>query len=387
MPSNKASINLLQLGARLPKSGNDPRIVRYSEEKIKRLRKWLDIKKYDAVLISRVDNFAWLTTGGDNHVLKNTEYGVGHLLITPDKKFVLAHGMDGQRLQEMQLDGQGYELKVLPWYQGDPRTLAVGLAGKRIAADTSFPDTNDESVAIDQLHEPLTDLEIDRYRWLGMQTALLIEVISDWVKPGMRESDVARYFCNLFLDHKIELDVMLVGSDERIGRFYHCMPSNKKIEKFFLMNPSARRWGLHANINRCISFGAPAGKMMKDHYAALEIEGRVLCSLKPGLHFSKILEQQKEWYRDLGYPDEWKKHFQGGPTGYRVSDPYRCFSDQKIQMRQSFDWFQTIHGLQVEELSLLSDQGLEILSRGEHWPLQTINWGKKAIELPALWIK
>ncbi len=190
-----------------------------------------------------------------------------------------------------------------------------------------------------------------------MQTAMLIESISDWVKPGMSEKEVERYVRNLFLAHKIELDVMLVGSDERIGRIYHCMPSNKRIEKYFLMNPSARRWGLHANVNRCISFGEPPVNVMKDHRAALEIEGRVLCSLEQGLPFSKVLDWQKEWYRELGYPDEWKNHFQGGPTGYRLADAYRCFTDQKIQSRQAFDWFLTIHGLQVEELTLLTDDG------------------------------
>lgn len=381
------TISLSQLETHLPKTRNDPRIIHDSKEKIKRLREWFKNNDYDAILISRVDNFAWLTVGGDNHVLKNTEIGTGHLLITPDKQFVLAYPMDGERLQEMELDDQEYELKVLSWYQGDPRKLAFDLVEGTIAADTAFPDVTDESVAIDQLHEPLTELEICRCRWLGMQTALLLEEISDWIKPGMCEYDVARYIRNLFLDHRIELDVMLVGTDERISHFYHCMPSNKKIEKYVQMNPSARRWGLHANINRCISFGAPADELIKDYKTALNIEGRVLSSLKPGLNYSKILELQKEWYKDLGYLGEWKNHFQGGPTGYRVSDAYRCFSDQKIQTDQVFDWFQTVHGLQVEELSLLSNQGLEILSLGVDWPLETISWEEERIDLPTIWIK
>ncbi len=151
MPISDPSVNLSQLQELLPKSGDDPRIIQDSDLKIERLREWMADGKWDAVLITRRDNFAWLTTGGDNHVLKNTEFGVGHLLITPDKKYVLAHRMDGDRLQEMQLAGQGYELKTLSWDEGDPRSLAAGLAGKRIAADTVFSDTRDESAAIDQL--------------------------------------------------------------------------------------------------------------------------------------------------------------------------------------------------------------------------------------------
>lgn len=387
MTSHNPPEKLSELEQLLPKSGSDPRIIRDSESKVDRLRAWMSANRWDAVLISRRENFAWLTTGGDNHVLKNTELGVGHLLITPEKKYVLAHPMDGIRLQEMQLAGQDYELKTLSWHEGDPRSLAAELAGKRIAADTMYPGTTDAAAAIDQLHEPLTDLEIDRCRWLGLQTALLIESIAEWAMPGLTEKEVERYVRNLFLDHKIELDVMLVGSDERIHRIYHCMPSNKKIERYFLMNPSARRWGLHANVNRCISFGEPPEKVKRDHRAALEIEGRVLCSLEPGLSYSKILEMEKGWYRELGYPDEWKNHFQGGPTGYRLADAYRCFTDQSVQARQSFDWFLTIHGLQVEELTLWGDAGLEILSSGLRWPLTPITWNGKTFQLPTLYVK
>lgn len=384
MPSNNPSNELPRLEESLPHSGNDPRIIRDSQEKVKRMRGWMSSQKWDAVLITRRDNFAWLTTGGDNHVLKNTEMGVGHLLITPEQKYILAHRMDGDRLQEMQLVGQDYELRTLSWHEGDPRSLAAALSGKRIAADSVFQGTSDQSAAIDQLHEPLTDLEIDRCRWLGMQAALLIESIADWVRPGMSEKEVERYARNLFLDHKIELDVMLVGSDERIGRFYHAMPSNKKIEKFFQMNPSARRWGLHANVNRCTCFGTPPQKLAKDHRSAVELEGRVLCSLLDGMPFSRILELQKTWYEELGYPGEWQNHFQGGPTGYRLADAYRCFTNQKIQPRQAFDWFQTVHGLQVEELTLLGEERLEILSSGEQWPLFPVSWGEKTLDLPGL---
>lgn len=384
MPAPDPLISLSILEERLPRSGNDPRIIQDSQEKVKRLRSWMSAQNWDAVLISRRDNFAWLTTGGDNHVLKNTEIGVGHLLITPGEKFILAYSMDGDRLQEMQLAGQDYELRTLSWHEGDPRSLAAGLSEKRIAADTIFPGTSDQSAAIDQLHESLTDLEIERCRWLGMQTALLIESIAGWVRPGMSEKEVERYARIFFLDHKIELDVMLVGSDERIARFYHAMPSNKKINQYFQMNPSARRWGLHANVNRRVSFGAPPEKVQIDHNAALDLECRVLSSLEPGLPFSKILDKQKAWYEELGYTGEWQNHFQGGPTGYRLADAYRCFTDQKIQPRQAFDWFLTVHGLQVEELTLLSDDGLEILSCGAQWPLTPFSWNGKTLDLPDL---
>ena len=144
--SMNKSVNVLsKLEELIPKSQNDPRVISDSFGKIEKVRKWMHLNQWNAVVISRIDNFAWLTTGGDNHVLKNTEIGVGSLLITPEKKYLLAHQMDGERIQELSLEGHGYELKTLSWNEGDPRSLAFGLCGSRIAADSVFPGTHDKS--------------------------------------------------------------------------------------------------------------------------------------------------------------------------------------------------------------------------------------------------
>jgi hypothetical protein len=203
----------------------------------------------------------------------------------------------------------------------------------------------------------------------------------------MPEEAAARHIRSVLLDQHIELDVLLLGSDERICKCYHVMPSSKKIENIFQVNPSARRWGLHANVNRRVSFGHPSSSIVEDLQKALVIEARVLCSLEAGIAFAKILEMQKGWYSEFGFPGEWQNHFQGGPTGYRVGDAGRCFTDQIIQARQVFDWFITIHGFQVEEQTLLTDKGLEICSRGESWPAESLEFNNRIIELPTLWVR
>ena len=375
------------LSKKIPQLEDDVQVRIFAQQKVRKLRTWLVEQKMDGVLISRRENFAWLTTGGDNHVVNTSEFGVGHLLITPDKQYLIAYSMDGERLLNEQISGQGYEIVTIRWYEGDPRHKALALGGKKIAADSCFPGIIDKSVEIDQLHEPLTGLELDRCRWLGRQTGLILEAVADWIRPGMSEQEIAWYTRTVFLSAGIELDVLLVGSDERIERFNHTVPTDKKIKKFVLMDPAARKWGLHANVNRCVCFGKPPEWLSKAHQAAATLEGRLLGILKEGLPFSKILDYQKKLYRELGYDSEWENHFQGGPTGYRLGDAYRWQTKTKVQTGQAFDWFITVKNVQVEELSLLTNEGLEVASLGKDWPSLSIPIKDGEVIVPNLWVR
>ena len=375
---------LAALEDRLPRSQDDLRILTDAASKVERLRRWMHTRELDGVLISRRDNFSWLTVGGDNHVLKNTEVGVGHLLLTQDCQTLLAYSMDGRRLLQEQIPGQGYTLATRRWFEGDPRLMAEALVKGRLAADTPLPGCQELSLEINRLHDPLTDLEIDRCRWLGRQTALLLEAIAGWVQPGMSEEHIARQMQAAFALHGIELDVVIVGSDERVERLRHSLPTSRKVEKYVMVHPAARRWGLHANVCRSISFGRPKEAVRQANQAAATILGQVLGILQVGIRFADILEQQKAWYRENGFNSEWREHFQGGPTGYVPADPTRCQTEMRVVENQAYDWFITLPGVMAEELALLTGKGMEIASIGADWPLLVIATERGDVRVPDL---
>lgn len=279
-------------------------------EKQSRLRAWMAQHGYDGVLISRRDQFAWLTAGGDNRVLNNATTGEGHLLVTADRQYLLAHSMDALRLFEEQIAGQGYELVTLRWHQGDPREYARTLVGPRMAVDTPLAGADVINEQLNRLHYPLTPLEIARLRWLSSRTGNILEDVAVWVQPGMTEEVIARHIHARFIEEGIDLDVLIVGSDDRIARYRHPLPTRKIVERYLLLHPAARRWGLHANVSRIVSFGQPAPEIQRAYLAAATVEARILAMLKPGVRFADILSKQKEWYAQLGFPDEWENHFQ-----------------------------------------------------------------------------
>jgi Xaa-Pro aminopeptidase len=386
-PKDQANFDHLAPHQPYPHPDPDPQVLACAAEKRARLRSWIKANGLSGVIISRRDNFAWLTAGGDSRVLNNTEFGVGHLVLTLDSQYLVAYTMDGRRLLEEEARDQGYQLVELHWHEMDPRSKALELAGRQAAADTNLVGALEANAAIGHLHFPLHELEISRLRWLAGQTGAILEQISAWVQPGLSEVQIAQEMDILFTQAGIDLDVLIVGSDERIFKYRHPLPTLKPLDKYLLLHPAARRWGLHANVSRSIHFGAPPEEVKKAYHAAVTIEGRILTMLSPGLKFADILEYQKAWYSELGFVGEWENHFQGGPTAYQVADPARCLTGTTVEQNQAFDWFITITGAKVEELALLTAGGIELPSAGPNWPCLQANASHAIIRLPDLFIR
>lgn len=366
---------------------NHTDVLKDAAQKRAMLRQWMDKKGFDGVIISTADNFAWITSGGNSKVINDSEGGVGHIVITKDHQYLVSMYMDSDRLTDDQLPGQGYELVTMYWYEGDEKNKAKSMAGKRVGADTQIPGTENINYDLINMQWPLTNLELERYRWLGQQQSDVLEKILNAVQPGMSEIEILKQMEIEFIKRGIKLDVPICGSDERISKYRHILATDKKLEKYLLLGPVISRWGLHSLCSRSVHFGQPPSEIEKAFLAAATIEGRLFSELREGLKFSKIFELQKKWYADVGYPDGWNYHFQGGPTGYVIIDCGKNQTDETVCAPQPFSWFTTIKGAKVEELAILTKEGLEIASLGKNWPVIEVDTDKGKYPVPGMLIR
>ncbi|MDK2980576.1 MAG: hypothetical protein PWQ55_923 [Chloroflexota bacterium] len=356
--------------------------------KRKKARDYLQRKGLDGLLVSTREHFAWLTAGGDSHVVRSSNVGFGTLVITRDRAYLVAQSMDTQRLLAEQAEEQDYELVVMRWYEGDVREKARELAGERVGADTDFPGTLNIYDDLVDLHYPLSELEMERMRWLAVETDRLYTRFAETVEPGQSEQDIAARFHAAHLAAGMQVDVLIVGSDERCFQYRHPIPTGKKLERYLMLHTAARRWGLHCNLTRFIHFGAPSTQVRKVYDAAAAVEARVFQMLKPGLPFADILAAQKRWYAEQGFPEEWRNHFQGGPTGYVIVDAGRCLTDKVVQVNQPYEWFITVTGTKMGELSLMTPAGLEIASfASSTWPGLEVPTGEGSLVVPDLMVR
>jgi Xaa-Pro dipeptidase len=366
---------------------SDPLIVALSAQRREKVRAWLREAELDGVIISRRDNFAWLTCGGDSRVINCSEVGVGHIVITHDRHYLVAYHMDSDRMLEDQVPGQGYEQVTLYWHEGDERARASDLAGQRVTADTPVPGTVFAGEAIMDMQWPLDELDVERSRWLGRTVGDILERVMREVEPGMTEREIQHLLHGEIIRHGMDLEVPIVGSDERIHKYRHVLATDKPLQRYLLLGPVVCRWGLFALVSRSMHFGEPPEDVQKAFRCVSTIEGRIMTMLREGLPFAEILVNQKQWYDELGFPGGWNYHFQGGPTGYTLVDAARSLTDKVVQVPQTYSWFTTAQGAKVEELTLLTENGVEIPSLGKNWPTVTVDTAAGPFEVPGILIR
>jgi len=355
-------------------------------EKEERLRKALEASGYQAAVIARADNFAWITGGGDSRVIASSEIGFSYILYTLDKKYVISLVADIYKVMDEELEGLGYIPVILKWFEKTKeQAVAEKITGMKTVSDILIEGADFNPGFFYKLHYPLTRQEIEKCRLLGKMTEEIITQAALKTRPGMTEYQVAALLAGMYAEHDISISVMIVGSDERISKYRHCMPSSKQIEKVLLLSPAVRKWGLHANVARMVCFGKVPEDISRKYSAVCDIEAEAITMCTPGTRFSDILEKQKNLYKQWGFPNEWHNHFQGGATGYVVSDPGLCMDKaNQVQACQTYDWFITITGTKGEELSINSDGNIEVLSVNGLWPCNNYTKNGISIKLPEI---
>lgn len=359
-------------------------------EKEGRLLELLYERNLDAVIIGRQSNFAWLSAGGRNYVLAASDYGTAYVVITRDRKILVANTMDGQRILDEELANSDYELIVLKWFEDSLESAVSKLvSGWKAISDVPIPNATFAPELVSALHYPLTKSEINRYREAAESAEQIIDTVARKVTPGMSEQMVEtmlreEYARNGFLD-----TVILIGADDRISKYRHPTPTDNVIRNTLLLAPSPRREGLFMPISRMVFFGNRVPDELRRKYdTLLQIEGCVMEACKPGETFSRINELEKKLYRDSFYPDEWQYHFMGGLTGYYPNDPTR-YKDPgtTILPYQTFNWYLTITGAKVEEILLTTENGNELLSVRGIWPCRSIETDTCSYKLPDILLR
>lgn len=362
---------------------NHPLVIDDAEKKRVRVRRWMQENNYEALILSRRDNFSWITSGGDSSVCLNITEGAGFIVITEENHYLIAPSMDATRLIDEQMPEQGYIMISMQWYEGNPIEKVLNIvAGKKSAADIKLPGIDEVYSRIVDLHWPMSELEIERTKYLShiMDKIFFDTALS--IYPGMTEIDIARTIRKAQLDFGVEADTMIVGSDERNYKYRHPLPTDTKVQNYVMLHSAARKWGLHVNLTRCVTFGKPPEALRKIFNTVSSIQAHVIKTLAPGMKFSKILELEIQLYKEFDYPDEWRYHYLGGPLGYVIVDAERCLTDKVVQNNQAFEWFITITGTKVAELVLLTNNRVEIPSLISDWPLMEINTKNGNLLLP-----
>lgn len=341
--------------------------------KLKRIHKVLDENNLDAMYILKQEAFAWITAGGSNVVTRYSETGVTAILITRTGQYAICNNIEKQRMiDEEKLEQLGFEVISQEWYENRNLEIVKSIIGdnSKFASDVPIGDAIDANIMIAKMQYSLTDNEIARYQHLGKVYSTVLEETLAEMYSGISEIDVVGYINKALWKKNIDAVLYLVAGDERIYKYRHCIPTEKKVEKLMMVSCNARYKGLITKITRFVSFGTPSDDFIKQYEDTLLVENRMIAATKIGVDDLVPFQVAIDSYEELGYHDMWKEHHQGGPQGY--TNGYYLISENShdiVQPNQCYCYNPSITGTKSEDAFIVTEDGPILLTYPVSFPV------------------
>jgi Xaa-Pro dipeptidase len=343
------------------------------DEKTERLVRWMEERRLGGVLLSTRANFAWITAGRESGIDLSRESGVATVLVTVDgRRFLIANNIEMRRFVEEDLAGQGYTPVELPWTEENPdrlADLAQDVAGPVFLASDVSGSYGKE---LDRLRWPLTAAEIERFRGLGRDVGQALGEVCRGLQPGLTEREIGRRTSEVMAARGADPIVLLVAAGDRIARYRHPPPTDRRWESGGAMVVvCARRSGLVAALTRIVWSGPVPGEIRRRTRAAAEVNARLLAATRPGVPGRDLFAVAAHAYEELGFPGEERLHHQGGPCGYLSRDWIAHPGCEEVAAApQAFAWNPSITGTKVEETWIVPEDAavVEAITATPGWP-------------------
>lgn len=339
-----------------------------------RVKELLSSKNIEGILLSRQSNFLWFTGGKLNDVIKNNDISLVHIFVTKDKKYLIATNSDADRVMAEELIGLGFELVKFDWFNQNvfDGLKKIGVKGK-IGADFKSGDIYFIDDDLAEIRINLTEPEIKRYMKFCMQYANILTDYFTSLKKGISERELAAGLNYECAKNGIRMPVLMVGSDERVFSFKHPCTTDKIIDKYVLVATVGEKDGICANVTRCVYFGKTPAELKEKQSAVNYVISKFYANSIPGRTLMELFDIGREAYREAGYDDEWKKHIQGGISGYNPLEfQVNAITDIKIKNNNILSFNPTIKGAKSEDPVLVKDDAAEITVFDSRWPYEVV---------------
>jgi Xaa-Pro aminopeptidase len=325
-----------------------------------RLRRLMERRGLDAVILRRPANFAWYTGGADTKVDHVAPEGVADLLVRGgDPPVVLTSTIEAPRMRSEQTPG--LEVIEYPWHQDRHAALRRVVGDARLGSDTGLPGTADVSAAIARLRRTLDPDAVETLRAVGAAASAAMAEAAAGVEAGMTEHDAAAALAAACRSRGLTATVLLAAADARISLHRHPVPVGATIERRAMLVVSAEARGLYANLTRIVELDEPGPDLARRQRACDEILARVRDeATRPGRTLAAAFADCRRFYAEAGFPEEWRLHHQGGLTGYASRELIATpATGDVIETGQAFAWNPSVAGAKAEETFVLTEHGPE----------------------------
>jgi antitoxin VapB len=336
--------------------------------KLERLRDLLIARDLDAIALHRTSSLAWLTGGATVYVNTASTTGPVAALVRRDGTAKLVtNDIEAPRLAAEE-PITGFEIEAAPWHElGSP--LGALVAGLRVGCDGFLAGATDLSDDLARLRARLLPCEHARLRDLGQRAAAAMDAAIRTLRPGQRELEIAGLLAGEAQRRGVQAVVNLVATDRRIVDFRHPLPTEKPLQRHAMLVLGGRRQGLVASLTRLVHFGPLPGDLRRRSDAVAAVDTALIQASRPGAALADVLAHGIAAYAQSGYPDEWRRHHQGGLAGYEPREVLvRPSTVGRLEVGHACAWNPSIAGAKSEDTILIGVDVPEVVTATPGWP-------------------
>jgi len=353
------------------------------QTKLELVRDLMAAHNLDTLWLRRVEDVSWITGGIDVAVNTAAAIGVATVVITPDTCEMWTNTIEAPRLQaEDQVRERGFELRVTPWHEAEPSPQSAALG-----VDFPLPGAHDLSGELALLRATLLPVEQERFRDLGRRCADAMQAAIGRVQPGMTEEQIGAALADETRACGANPVVVLIGTDERVHKVRHPIPTGKTLDRYAMLVLCGRRDGLVCSVTRLVHFGPISADVQRRMNATADVDAAMLAASQPGTTLEQVFRAAQDAYARAGFADEWKLHHQGGLAGYTAREMLGVpGATAELKPGMVCAWNPSISGAKCEDSILVTARGQapEILTAIEGWPVRTVEISGLTLARPVI---
>lgn len=393
MPLDECESETGTAGDRIVNSGSpDPADAKFadrvadSERKHRLIADFLQQHRYDALLLRKPGNFAWLTSGADNTRAGSAET-TACLFVTPTAKVVVTNSVDSVQLFEAELTGLGFQLKQRAWHESRSVLVEDLCRGRIVASDGGFPGTRDVSVHLAGMRLPMTQLEVARLRELGRRLVHSVEATARNCRPQQTEAELAGEVAHRLIKRRVVPVRIQVAADGRIERFRHWSYGKNVVRHSAVISAVGRWHGLHLGVTRTVSFDPPAQHLRENFNRNALMLATGMAFSRDEWELSEVWKRVKRIYEKFGVPNEWHLAEQAEITAYEPTEvPLVPKSEFTLAAGMPMFWHPSVGPALAGESILVRDNGYEWLTPTEFWPRMTVQVKGMQVPCPGIFV-
>jgi Xaa-Pro dipeptidase len=319
----------------------------------------------EAVVATDPATVRWLLCGRGRPVSTAGAAADYVVLLAPEGSYALHPDIESSRVEhEERLEELGFERIPFPWHLGPEKTLEVLLSGRSPLAG----DALESAILPNRLL--LGDEERERYRRAGSEAAEALVETVERLSPSLSELDAAAELAYRVRQRGFTSPVVLVAGSDRQGVHRHPLPTGEPLGRHALLAVTAERAGLHVSLTRLVSFGPAPGELGELVAATARVDAAMLAASRPGTTTGAVLDVAAAAYDLEGFPEEWRRHHQGGLTGYRGREVFAVPGEPTpLPSSCAVAWNPSITGgAKSEDTTLVSAEVVEVVTRTPSLP-------------------